>query len=507
MRWWRRVLRRSEIEQELDAELRDHVERQVVDYVTRGISEPQARRRVHMEFGGLEQIKEMCRDVDRTRWLDALVQDIRYGVRVFRRNPSFTLAAALSLALGIGANTAIFTLVNATMLKPLPITQPERLLELLTDLGTGTPGNAFSYRALGYFRDHANTLDIIASHDSRFFVATNDNGPELANGQYVTGDFFQILGVSPTASGRTIESSDDRVGAPLVVVLSHRYWQTRFQGTDSLIGETMRVNDRVFSIIGIAPASFRGLRPAIEVDVWVPLASEPLLRSPSNMTSASYNWLQIVGRARTIAVSTRPEQSCRRSTTRPSSSQNSRRRRTPATEPCSHGGGLSSSRPARSLDRPAAVRTAADRAPGNQRRRSPDCVNVAGICCLRGQRDVSTKLPGAILGATTRALYGTAPDGERLPCAVRCSDRHPHRVRCVRLRLTILRRHGCRSHWTCARTYECCVYRTLALVTALIFGMGAGMADHVARIASQSAARRQALAQLPRPQNARLGCL
>ena len=116
-------------------------------------AEPDARRRASAEFGGLDQVKELCRDARGTRWIEDLAQDIRYGMRVFWRNPSFTITAVLSLALGIGANTAIFTLVDAAMLKPLPVREPGRLVELLTNSSNARPGdgsNAFSYQALVY---------------------------------------------------------------------------------------------------------------------------------------------------------------------------------------------------------------------------------------------------------------------------------------------------------------------------------------------------------------------
>src|SRR5687768_14378798 len=141
MTWLSRLLRRDKVESELDAELRDHVERQVAEYRADGLDEQEARRRARLEFGGLEQVKELCRDARGTRWLEDLVHDVRYGARVFRKHPSFTAAAVLSLALGTGANTAIFTLVDAALLKPLPVTQPDRLVELLTDSGEGNLGN------------------------------------------------------------------------------------------------------------------------------------------------------------------------------------------------------------------------------------------------------------------------------------------------------------------------------------------------------------------------------
>ena len=297
MRWWARLLRRRRVETQLDAELRDHVERQVADHVASGLGESEARRRAALEFGGLAQVKELCRDVRGTRWLEDLVQDIRYGSRVLRRSPSFTIAAVLSLSLGIGASTAIFTLVDAAMLKPLPVKEPDRLVELLNESGDNRPGNAFSYQALVHLRDHARTVDIVASHQSDFFVVVDGASPELGGGQYVTGNFFPVLGVS-AMYGRTIEPYDERTGAPSVVVLSHAYWRTRFGGDRAVVGRMVRLDDRPFTVVGVAPSSFRGLVVARDVDFWVPLSAEPLLRASGRMSNASANWLQFVGRVR-----------------------------------------------------------------------------------------------------------------------------------------------------------------------------------------------------------------
>ena len=232
---------------------------------------------------------------DRTRWFEDLAQDIRYGARVFRRNPSFTGAAILSMALGIGASTAIFTLVDATMLKPLPVKEPERLVELLNNTGNNPPGNAFSYQALVHLQEHANTVEIIASHESDFFVAVDGSPSELGKGQYVTGNYFPVLGVA-AAYGRTIEPADDRSAASSVVVLSHVYWHRRFGGDPSVIGRTVRLDDRAFTVIGVTPSSFTGLVVSRHVDLWIPLAAEPVLRALSRTSDASYNWLQFAGR-------------------------------------------------------------------------------------------------------------------------------------------------------------------------------------------------------------------
>ena len=296
MSWWGRLIRRRRVEAQLDHELRDHVERQVADYVRAGMTEPEARRRTRVEFGGLDQVKEQCRDARGTRLIEDLIQDLRYASRVLRKSPGFTLAAIASLALGIGANTAIFSLIDAAMLKSLPVREPERLIELLTDRGKGEPYNSFSGPALEYFRDHATTLDgVVASHTTRFFVVVDHAAPELARGQYVTGNFFEVLGVR-TLIGRTVYSSDDRPTAEPVAVLSHAYWQRRFGADPLAVGRRLTIDDHVFTIVGVAPPAFHGTLVGREIDVWIPLSAEAVLRTRSWMGRASTKWLQIVGR-------------------------------------------------------------------------------------------------------------------------------------------------------------------------------------------------------------------
>ena len=298
MTWWTRLTGRRRLETQLDAELRDHLERQVADYLRAGASEPDARRRARLEFGGLDQVKDQCRDVRRTRLIEELARDVRYACRVLRKSPGFTFAAVTSLALGIGANTAIFSLIDAAMLKPLPVREPERLIEMLTDRGSGKPFNAFSFPALEQFRNHATTLDgVIASTSTRLFVVIDNAAPEIGAGQYVTGNFFPVLGV-PALVGRTVEPSDDRSGAEPVAVLSHPYWLRRFGADPLVVGRRLTLDGHVFTIVGVASPEFRGTQIGKAVDVWIPLSVEPVLRHPSWTSSAGYKWLQLVGRVK-----------------------------------------------------------------------------------------------------------------------------------------------------------------------------------------------------------------
>jgi putative ABC transport system permease protein len=292
MTWWRRLVRRRKLEAQLDAELKDHVERQVADYVQAGISEPEARRRAHASFGGLDQAKEYCRDARGTRWLDDIVQDLAYGLRVLRRSPTFTVVAVLSLALGIGANTAIFTLVNGLLLRSLPVREPDRLVML--------QHGSFSHPVWEQIRDRQTQLfdGAIAWHRSTFNLA-EAGAAEPADGLMVSGSFFGVLGV-PAVLGRPIAVADDTTASDEhVAVISHAFWQRRFGGAADVVGRAL-VLDRVpFRIVGVMAPEFTGPTAGRTFDVATALAAMDVVTprgSESWLIGRSMYWLDIAAR-------------------------------------------------------------------------------------------------------------------------------------------------------------------------------------------------------------------
>jgi putative ABC transport system permease protein len=232
-----------------------------------------------------------------------LRQDLRFAFRMLRKNPGFTAVAVLTLALGIGANTAIFTLMDAVLLRRLPVEQPEQLIELMTVYGGGAAYldgksfNSFSYPALQHLRQHNRSLSgLIASSNGRFYCVVDGAPPERVAGQYVTGDFFSVLGVSSVA-GRTITPDDDRFGAPNpVAVISDGYWARRFGRSPAVLGKSILVEKVPLTIVGVIPEKFFGTQIGRRVDLWAPLSTEPLMRQPSWTASAGPKWLQLVGR-------------------------------------------------------------------------------------------------------------------------------------------------------------------------------------------------------------------
>jgi hypothetical protein len=200
----RRLGRGRDREALLDAELRDHLDRLIADYVRSGLSEAEARRRARLEFGGLEQVKEACRDERATRLLEELGQDVRYGLRVLRRSPVFTAVAVLSLALGIGANTTIFSLVDSLILRALPVRDPARLVRLQGGSWTNPIWEEIRTRQRELLAGAA------AFSSERFDLATGGE-IEPVEGLFTSGGFFDILGV-PARLGRTLTAEDDRPG-------------------------------------------------------------------------------------------------------------------------------------------------------------------------------------------------------------------------------------------------------------------------------------------------------
>jgi putative ABC transport system permease protein len=293
--WLGRLLRGGRMERELDRELRDHIERQTADYVAGGMSEAEARRRARLEFGGLEGVKEECRDARGTRLASDLVQDLRYGLRVLRKSPGFTFVAIASLALGIGANTAIFTLVDSLLLRALPVRDPGALVRLKDGSWTNPIWEAIRERAPQLVERAA------ACSNTRFDLASGGEA-QLAEALYASGEFFDVVGV-PAMLGRTFTRDDDRRGgggSGPVAVLSYAFWQRRYGGAASAIGATLTLNAVPVTVVGVTPPGFFGPTVGRSFDVAVPIATVERLEPSdrSRLDSRSWWWLDVIARLR-----------------------------------------------------------------------------------------------------------------------------------------------------------------------------------------------------------------
>jgi predicted permease len=257
-------------EMQLDRELRFHIEQQIRDYVAAGVPLEEARRRVAITFGGVDRVKEECRDVRRLHWLDSLARDLRFALRMLRNSPTFTAIAILILALGIGANTITFSAINTLFLRPLPVERPGELVFFNSQDG----GVTQSYPNYRDFRDRTRTLGGLFGYRV-VQVALNANGANgHAWGYEVTGNYFDVLGVKAIAGRALAPSDDDKPGAHPVIVLSYGCWKRRFGGDPDIAGKTAKVNGLDYTILGVMPAGFAGTELFFNPEFWAPVTME-----------------------------------------------------------------------------------------------------------------------------------------------------------------------------------------------------------------------------------------
>ena len=250
----RALLLRAKLDRELDEEMRFHLEREVEQNMAGGMNPEDARFEALCNFGGVERAKEDCRDARGVKLIEDLWQDLRYGVRTLKRKPGFTLIAVVTLALGIGANTAIFSVVNGVLLKSLPFPEPERLVALSE---TDESGRVIAVAYPDYldWRAGPAVFENLAARMPAGGVLTGDGEPERVTGRMVTASFFPTLGARPHA-GRFFNEDEDRPGANPVIVLSHSLWQRRYGADPQVIGRAVQFNGESWTVLGVAPAKF-----------------------------------------------------------------------------------------------------------------------------------------------------------------------------------------------------------------------------------------------------------
>ncbi len=295
MSWWRRLRHRDRLEGEMDRELRDHVERQVAEHLRAGLPAGEARRRARLEFGGLDQIKELCRDTRGARWLDDLGRDLRYALRrqFAGRRAGVSVFAVAALALGIGAGTAMFSVLDAVVLQPLPFPGEDRLVVGWKTSRTD-PGRLveLSYPEFLEWRAQSTSFDSLAALPTTVYgysyVLTGRGDPVSIESARVTGEFFDALAVRPPL-GRTFLAADDREGAPPTVVLTHAFWTNVLGADPGVVGSGLTLTGVDFTVIGVLPAGFVFPRG---VDVFTALGTRPGLANNRTV------FLKVVGRLR-----------------------------------------------------------------------------------------------------------------------------------------------------------------------------------------------------------------
>src|SRR6187549_1486267 len=216
--------------------------------------------------------------------MDALAKDIRYACRWLARSPAFALVAVLSLGLGVGVNTAMFTLVDAVLLRPLPVSSPSTLMDVFTSGGDGDVHATSSYPDYVDLKADNTVFSDVIGYSPMFAALSLGDRSRLAMGQVVTANHFDVLGIRPER-GRLLRATDDEPGAPKVVVLSHRAWIREFGGAEDVVGRSVHLRGEAYEIVGVAPASFTGVVPLLTPELWMPVAHVENVEPAGNIES------------------------------------------------------------------------------------------------------------------------------------------------------------------------------------------------------------------------------
>jgi putative ABC transport system permease protein len=304
MALFRRILslgKRARVDREIDAELREHMAMCIDDNMARGMSREAAERDARMRFGNPTAMRERVSAEDSALGLESLWHDVRSALRVFTKSPGFSFVVVATLALGIGANTAIFELLDAVLLQSLPVKNPRELAQVrVVDMDKARGNVSSGYPVVTNLiweklrEDHPGFSGIAAWRDVGF---SRDSGGDarFVNGLYVSGEFFRVLGIRPVA-GRVFTAEDDRPGCGLPgAVISYGFWQQEFGGRPAL-GQKLRLNDKTVDVIGITPANFFGVAVGNNFDVAVPICAQPYLETKSLLDSSTQWWLSVIGR-------------------------------------------------------------------------------------------------------------------------------------------------------------------------------------------------------------------
>jgi predicted permease len=304
---WHRLLsllRRRRHEREMEEAMRFHLEMQIEQNLEGGMEPENARYAAERQFGNQTWLKEVSREMWSVRFFETLMQDLRYGVRMLVKNPGFTTIAVLTLALGIGANTVVFSIINAVLFRPRPVAEPERLVELYSGDARNPYGGA-AYQDYLSFRDQGEVFSGLAAYRPGRYKLGGEDGVEPVIGEVVSGNYFDVIGVK-AFRGRTFLPEEDRTpGSHPVVVIGHDLWRRRFGADPALIGKTIEINNQALTVIGIAPPEYTGMIRVLAAEVWVPVMMIPRLEPADDMSllnNRGFDWLFIVGRLKPEAT-------------------------------------------------------------------------------------------------------------------------------------------------------------------------------------------------------------
>jgi len=265
--------RRKRMLEDLDQDIRDHIEMETRDNIERGMSPEEARYAALRKFGNVTRVKEETREVWSFVWLEQLLQDLRYGVRMLRKSPGFTAVAVLTLALGIGANTAIFSMVDWLILRPLPVAKAEQITSLALQEISGGYSNGFSYPDFEDIRDQSTAVfsQVAGVQPWEMDGLSTEGRDEPIWTSYVTGNFFETMGVKPALGSFILPMLGRSVNDEPVLVLGYSFWETHFSGDPNIIGKSVSINGHPVTIIGVAPKGFHGITPIMDTQGYLPL--------------------------------------------------------------------------------------------------------------------------------------------------------------------------------------------------------------------------------------------
>ena len=308
MRWlsrfaslFRNFSRKQENEHELDQEVSTYLDLLTEEKIRLGMTPEAARRAAKLEVGGVEQVKEQVRDVRAGAWIETVLQDLQYGLRMLRNHPGFSALVVLTLALGIGANTAIFSVVYGVLLRPLPYAHGGQLVVVHQRTRGQLADIPFSYKELVDYREQTRTLDALVEYHSMSFLLLGDDSAERVQTAVVSANFFDVLGVKPLL-GRTFLASDESHNADAVLVLSYQYWQSHQGGDPNIVGKVFHMNNRPHTVIGVLPPVPQ--YPA-ENDVYMPTSQCPFRSSQAFMANRKARMMTVFGRLKPeVAVPT-----------------------------------------------------------------------------------------------------------------------------------------------------------------------------------------------------------
>ncbi|MCU1334900.1 MAG: hypothetical protein JWO19_481 [Bryobacterales bacterium] len=284
-------------DEDLAAEMESHLQLHIDENLRAGMTAEQARREAVVRLGGVESVKEAYRDRRGIPFLEHLVQDLRYGLRQLRRSPGFTAVAVLSLALGIGANTAIFSLIDALMLRWLPVRDPQELVQLkLLTGGASRVGDSFSYPIIRALADQKQIFSGVCGFSSAAVMVGPLGSVTQVSAAWVTGAYYETLGLNPS-SGRLLTREDDQPGAPVVTVISDGYWERQFARNPGAVGQTLLIDGFPVMIVGVSPPGFVGANVGSVADITLPLAASPRMNPESAfLLGPGSFWLRVLAR-------------------------------------------------------------------------------------------------------------------------------------------------------------------------------------------------------------------